>query len=49
MSSCASLQSEESFQITREAFLKHWLESVFGRQSCESDEYRLELRKFLTA
>jgi hypothetical protein len=43
------VQDEENFQETREAFLRNWVESVFARQSCESAEYRLELRKFLTA
>jgi len=47
--SCASLQQEEDFQATREAFLRTWLETVFSKQSSESDDYRTELRKFLSA
>jgi len=47
--SCASLQQEEDFQATREAFLRTWIEAVFAKQSSESTEYRLELRKFLSA
>jgi len=46
---CASLQQEEDFQSTREAFLRTWIEAVFAKQSSESVEYRMELRKFLSA
>lgn len=46
--SCASVQEETNFQETREACLRSWIDTVFARQSCESAEYRLELRKFLS-
>jgi hypothetical protein len=40
--------AETDFQEVREVCLRKWLVSVFARQSCETDEYRAELRKFLT-
>jgi hypothetical protein len=47
--SCGSAAEQEGgFQAAREGCLRNWLEAVFSRQSCECDEYRLELRKFLT-